>query len=285
MKTLRLKLLGIAGILLLASCAQKNKKAEMAPETVVEAVEKAPVYDTNRPETVLAAVEYAHGGWNNLWKKGDVEYTYNYQSSANGKADVSVERYIFGSEVSYGNYSQHQINFMQDNDDKVIQYFNGDETTVLVNGEENQNQELLAVSDFLRRTNYYWFTMHYKLNDKGTTAEYVGQETFNGITYDKILVSYDAQITGKEQNDAYLVFVNPETKLIDRFFFSLPFFGIDDTVIAANYEYENIDGQLISTKRSYFMPSEEGYSEEPNLVQTLTDIKFENGFTAETIRQ
>ncbi|WP_190809476.1 DUF6503 family protein [Flagellimonas sp. S3867] len=258
---------------------------EKVSNTVIETVVEEPIYDTNHPETILAAVEHAHGGWNGLWKKGDVEYTYDYRSPSTGKADVSLERYIFGSEVSYGNYSQHQINFMQDNDDKVIQYFNGDEIAVLVNGEESQNPALSAVSDFLRRTNYYWFTMHYKLNDKGTKVKYLGQEEYNGKTYDKIDVSYDAEVTGKEQNDSYIVLVNPETKLIDRFFFSIPFLGVNEPVIAANYEYENIDGQLISTKRFYFMPSEQGYPEEPNLVQTLTDIKFGNGFTVENIQQ
>ncbi|WP_420601561.1 DUF6503 family protein [Flagellimonas sp.] len=285
MKTPNLKLLAITCALLLSSCGPKDNKAATVETKMVETVVKEPVYDTNRPETILAAIEYAHGGWNGLWKKGDVEYTYDYRSPETGKADVSLERYIFGSEISYGNYGQHQINFMQDSNDKVIQYFDGNETTVLVNGDENQNPELLGVSDFLRRTNYYWFTMHYKLNDKGAKAKYLGQEDYKGKTYDKIEVSYDAEVTGKEQNDSYIILVNPETKLIDRFFFSIPFLGVDEPVIAANYEYENIDGQLISTKRSYFMPSEQGYSEEPSLIQTLKNIKFGNGFTAETIQQ
>nr|WP_299070236.1 DUF6503 family protein [uncultured Allomuricauda sp.] len=285
MKTLRIKLFTIASILLLASCGQKAKKMEVTTEDISGAVLPEPIYDTNEPKTILAAVAHAHGGWNDLWKKKDVEYTYDYRVPSNGKADISTERYIFDSEASFGKYSQHEINIMPDKDGEVTQCFDGKETMVMVNGEKNEDPQLIAVSDFLRRANYYWFTMAYKLNDKGTVAKYLGQEEYNGKMYDKVHVTYDPEVTGKEQNDIYILYVNPETKMIDRFFFSLPFLGVEEPVIIANYEYEDIDGQLISTKRSYFMPSEQGYPEEPGLVQTMTNVKFNNGFTIETLMQ
>ena len=46
-----------------------------------------------------------------------------------------------------------------------------------------------------------------------------------------------------------------------------------------------IEGQKVATKRSIFMPSPDGYSETPNLVQTLTNVKFGNGFTKENLMQ
>lgn len=283
MKTLNVKLFTITSILLLASCGQKAKKMDAAAEEISETVSNEPIYDTNEPKTILASVAHAHGGWNNLWKKRDVEYTYDYR--AGDKADVSTERYIFDSEASYGKYSQHQINIMPNEEGEIIQCFNGKETVVMVNGEKTEDPQLLGVSDFLRRANYYWFTMPYKLNDKGTVAKYLGQEEYDGKVYDKVHVTYNPEVTGKEQNDIYILYVNPETKLVDRFFFSLPFLGVEEPVIIANYEYEDIDGQMISTKRSYFMPSEQGYSDEPNLVQTMTNVKFGNGFTQETLMQ
>ncbi|MEO9510596.1 MAG: DUF6503 family protein [Flavobacteriaceae bacterium] len=258
---------------------------ENVVEDVSKMVSNEPVYDTTRPKTILAAVAQTHGGWNDLWKKKDVEYTYDYRYTANDIADVSIERYIFDSEASYGKYDQHQINIMPDKEGEVIQCFDGNETVVMVNGKKTEDPKLLGVSDFLRRANYYWFTMPYKLNDKGTVAKFLGQEEYNGTMYDKIHVTYDPTVSGKEQNDIYILYVNPETKLIDRFYFSLPFLGVEEPIIIANYKYEDIDGQLISTKRSYFMPSPEGYSEEPNLVQTMTNVKFNNGFTIETLMQ
>lgn len=254
-------------------------------ERAKELISNEPAYDTSKPKTILAAVAQAHGGWNDLWKKGDVEYTYDYRNTANNMADVSVERYIFDSEASFGKYSQHQINVMPDKEGEVVQCFDGKESLVLVDGTKSEDPKLVGTSDFLRRANYYWFTMPYKLNDKATVAKYLGQEDYNGTTYDKVHVTYDPEITGKEQNDIYIVYINPETKLIDRFYFSLPFLGIEEPIIIANYEYEDIDGQLVSTKRSYFMPSPEGYSEEPNLVQTMTNVTFNNGFTVENLMQ
>ncbi len=285
MKTFRLAPMALLVLFLVAACAEKAKKTETTSEEMAVKVPEAPVYDTTKPKTILAAVAHAHGGWNDLWKKGDVEYTYDYRLPSNGKADISVERYIFNSEASYGKYTQHEINVMPEKEGEVVQCFDGKETIVLANGEKVENPEVLATGDFLRRANYYWFTMPYKLNDKGTVATYLGQEDFNGTAYDKVEVTYDPEVTGKEQNDIYILYVNPETKLIDRFYFSLPFLGVQEPVIIADYEYEDIDGQLISTKRSYFIPSEEGYAEEPSLVQTMTKVKFGNGFTEETLMQ
>ena len=88
----------------------------------------------------------------------------------------------------------------------------------------------------------------------------------------------------KEQNDIYMLYVNPETKVIDRFYFSLPFLGVNDPVFIADYEYEDVDGQLISTKRTYYLPNEQGaYEDDPSLVQTMTNVTFGNGFTVENL--
>jgi len=277
-------LLFVTSLFLLVSCAEKKEKKQEMVDAQKEMASTELTYDINNPETILAAVAKASGGWNNLWKKKDVQYTYDYRY-ADGKADISTERYIFDSEASYGKYTKHEINVRPDQKGVVVQYFNGNETIVEVDGKKMDVPELVGVSDFLRKANYYWFTMPYKLNNKATIAKYLGQEEYNGIQYDKVEVSYDPAITGKEQNDMYIIYVNPETKLIDRFYFSLPFLGVNEPVIIANYFYENIKGQMISTKRTYFMPSENGYSEEPNLIQTLTDITFDNNFSAENLME
>ena len=104
MKTQSLQLLAFASIILLTSCVQKAKETETQAEQAETMVEKAPVYDTNQPETLLKAVAYSHGGWGDLWKKGDVQYTYDYRTP-DGKADVSLERYMFRNEASLGKYT------------------------------------------------------------------------------------------------------------------------------------------------------------------------------------
>lgn len=285
MKTQHLMTSLVGASLLWAMACKESPKTDNK-ETTQEVVAQAPVYSTDNPQSMLASIEFAHGGWNDLWGKKDVEYTYDYRYPSNGKADVSTERYMFNSEASYGTYEQHEINVMPETPGKVSQFFNGTETLVMHDGKKVEDPQALGTGDFLRRANYFWFVMPYKLNDKGTIASYQGQETYNGKNYDKLHVTYDPEITGKEQNDIYILYVNPETKRIDRFYFSLPFLGVNDPVIVANYEYEKVDGQLIATKRSYFMPNDKGeYGEAPNIVQTLSNIKFNNGFTAETIME
>lgn len=284
MKTKNFRILTLLALLLFASCAEKTKKTDESAETVVEEMEKAPVYDTNDPQSVLAAIEYAHGGWGDLWKKEDVQYTYTYHNPVADKTDISTERYSFGNEASYGHYTKHEINVMPNVEGEVTQFFDGEQTIVMVNGEKTEDPQGNAVGDFLRRANYFWFVMPYKLNDIGTITTYEGQEEFEGTTYDKLKVTYDPEITGKEQNDIYILYVNPQTKMINRFFFSLPFLGVNEPALIAHYEYEDVDGQKLATRRTYFLPNENGeYGEEPSLVQTLTDITFNNGFTVENM--
>ncbi|MGB5821262.1 MAG: DUF6503 family protein [Saonia sp.] len=285
MKTQNLiMLLVLSSILLLGACKEKNTKLETPSETT-EVMVKTPVYKTDDPQSILASIEYAYGGWNDLWGKKDVQYTYDYRYP-DGKADISTERYVFDSEASFGNYERHEINTLPDSEGSVVQYFDGTKTMVIHNGEKMEDPQTVGTGDFLRRANYFWFVMPYKLNDVGTIASYMGQEEYNGKMYDKVKITYDPEITAKEQNDTYILYVDPDTKLIDRFYFSLPFLGVSDPVIIANYEYEDIEGQKVATKRTYFMPNEKGeYGENPNIVQTLTDISFNNGFTSESIME
>lgn len=278
-----LKILSIFTLIFFISCAEKAKKEVEKMEEITVEVDMTPKYDTSNPQSILKAIEYAHGGWNDLWKKKDVQYTYNYYSTDTEKTDLSTERYIFKNEASFAHYTQHEINVMPEVDGTISHSFDGTNTVVFIDGEKTEDAQGNAVGDFIRRANYFWFVMPYKLNDKGTITSYMGQEALNGITYDKLHITYDPVLTGKEQNDIYILYVNPETKLIDRFYFSLPFMGVNEPIIIAYYEYADINGQMIATKRNYFMPSPEGYAEEPNLVQTLTDISFNNGFTPETI--
>lgn len=280
----KVSFLALASLIFFGSCAEQAKKSAETVEAAAEKVmeKAAPAYDTSDPKTILASIAHAHGGWGDLWSKKDVEYVYEYRQ-ADGKADISTERYIFSNEASFAKYTQHDVNVMPDHKGDVMQHFDGETTKVMADGKEMEDPQVVGVGDFLRRANYFWFTMPYKLGDDGINADYMGQEEYNGVTYDKVNVTYDASVTGKEQNDTYVLYVNPDTKMVDRFYFSIPFMGLNDPLIIANYQYENIDGQKIATKRTYFMPSPDGYGDEPSLVQTLTNVKFNNGFTNENI--
>jgi len=248
-----------------------------------EPAEAEITYDTSDPATVIQAIEAAAGGWDNLWELKDVEFTYTYHQLADDKKDVSTERYLFDTEHSWAKYDSHQINVFPETPGEVIQCYDGKQKAeVMLDSEKLTDEQAIGTAQFLRKANYFWFVMNFKLDNPGSSYKSLGQEIVKGTTYDKVKVSYDSEITGKAQNDTFVLFVNPETKLVDRFLFSLPLWEIMEPVLLMEVEYSEVNGLMLPTKRRAYMPDEEGnYSEEPMLVQTTTDIKFNNGFTAE----
>ncbi len=268
----------LAIVILLNLTACKEKKSQITEEK-----DTAPKLDLTDPSALLAAVEKAHGGWNHLRSKNDVEYHYEYTMSE-GAADISTERYIFDDEISFGHYTRHEINTLPTENGIVTHLFDGKKTKITLNGSTIEKERTIALAEFVRRANYFWFVMPYKLNDPGTIAKYIGTEVYNDITYSKLEVTYDPATTGKAENDIYILHINPATLLIDRFYFSLPFAGINAPVILAEYTYEMVEGQKLATNRIYFLPDAKGaYGESPSITQALSQIKFNNGFTDKNI--
>lgn len=261
----------------LLACKQAEKQG------VAEKQIESPKIDFTNPKNILEAVEAAHGGWNHLRSKNDVEYHYEY-TIPEGKADISTERYIFDGEVSFGNYARHEINTVPTEKGIVTHLFNGENTTMTLNGDTIEKERTIAIAEFVRRANYFWFVMPYKLNDPGTIAKFLDTEVHNNITYTKLQVTYDATTTGKAENDIYILYINPETLLIDRFYFSLPFLSINAPVILAEYTYEMVGGQKLAKSRDYYLPKKDGtYNTSPSITQKLSNIKFNNGFTIDNI--
>ena len=264
-------------VLNLIACKQTDKQVVSEKKAVITEI------DLTAPTVLLAAIEKAHGGWNHLRSKKDVAYHYEYTMPV-GDADISTERYIFDDEISFGYYTRHEINTLPTENGIVTHLFDGEKTKVTLNGDSIEKERTVAIAEFVRRANYFWFVMPYKLNDPGTIAKYLGTEEHNKITYFKLEVTYDAEVTGKEENDIYILYINPDTYLIDRFYFSLPFLRINAPVILAEYTYKLVEGQKLATNRIYFLPDAKGaYGEIPSITQTLSQIKFDNGFTKENI--
>lgn len=268
----------VATVTLLNLTACKENKPQ-----ITEDKETAQKIDLTTPSVLLAAINKAHGGWNHIQSKKDIEYHYEY-TVPEGQADISTERYIFENEISFGHYTRHEINTLPTEKGIVTHLFDGDKTKVTLNGNIIEKERTLAIAEFVRRANYFWLVMPYKLNDPGSIAKYLGTEVHNDISYYKLEVTYDADVTGKEKNDIYILYVNPDTYLIDRFYFSLPFLGINAPVILAEYTYETVEEQKLATNRIYFLPDAEGtYGKSPSITQTLSQITFNNGFTQENI--
>lgn len=245
-------------------------------------------FTTNESETdpksksLLKALVAVNGGWQKLASKKDIEFTYVYHDFTKGK-DVSKERYIFDGEVSWGEYEQHEVNILPKSKGLVRQFKKDGISKVTLEGKHVTTEEAIKSADFFRSVNYFWLTMMYKLEDPGTIHKYLGQETIDGIKYDRVSLTYDSNRTGKKVNDEYILYFNPKTHLIDQFMFSLLAWGITKPVLRMELNYELVEGVHVATKRTVFAPKKTG--EYFRLGEFISkDIKFNNGFTVESLK-
>ena len=231
---------------------------------------------------LLDALVSVNGGYEQLAAKKDVQFHYVYDNFDKGK-DVSTERHIFDGEHSWASYEQHDLNVMPGQKGVALQSLIDGTPALTLDGKSITDPKAIGGTVFLRKVNFYWFTMMYKLKDPGTNYKYLGTEKVGDITYDKVSLTYNADVTKKEKNDEYILFFNPNTHLIDQFFFSLPDWGIDKPILKMTLSYETIDGLLITTVRKGFMPNETG-GYMPIGVYTFSEIKFNNGFKKEDFK-
>ena len=232
---------------------------------------------------LIDALVAVNGGYEKLASKKDVQFTYIYDNFDNGR-DVSTERHIFNGEHSWGSYKEHKRNVLPEKEGLAVQSLVYGKPTLSLDGMEITDEKALGGTVFLRKVNFYWFTMMYKLKDPGTNYKHLGTEEINGILYDKVSLIYNADVTKKEKNDEYILYFNPKTHLIDLFFFSLPDWGINEPILKMTLDYEVVDGLYISTVRKSFGPNEKG-EYQLNGAYTFKDITFNNGFKAEDFVQ
>ena len=244
----------------------------------------ASVAQTDSKSTELIdALVAVNGGYEKLASKKDVQFTYIYDNYDQGR-DVSTERHIFNGEHSWGSYKEHKRNVLPDKEGLAVQSLVYGKPTLSLDGMEIKDEKALGGTVFLRKVNFYWFTMMYKLKDPGTNYKHLGMEEINGIQYDKVSLIYDADVTKKEKNDEYILYFNPKTHLIDLFFFSLPDWGINEPILKMTLDYEVVDGLYISTMRKSFGPNEKG-EYQLNGAYSFKDITFNNGFKPEDFVQ
>lgn len=232
----------------------------------------------SKSSELLDALTEVNGGYKKLAAKKDVQFTYIYDNLNLGR-DVSTERHIFNGEHSWGSYKEHKRNVLPDKEGLAIQSLVHGKPALTLDGKPINDEAALNGTVFLRRVNFYWFTMMYKLKDPGTIYSYLGTEEVNGVMYDKVHLTYDAAVTGKKNNDEYILYFNPTTHLIDQFFFSLPDWGIAEPILKMTLQYEKVDGIYLTTVRKSFMPDESG-TYQMNGIYTFKDIQFNNGFKA-----
>ena len=223
--------------------------------------------------SIIEEVVEANGGMEAFKAKNSVQYTYIYRTP-DGKEDISIEKYSFDGEKSWAKYTKRQYTAPEVKGE-LVQVFDGQTTRAYIDGKESKDESLVKTSDFLRKTNYYWFAMMFKLLDPGMIYDYEGTRTIERTTYDTVRITYEPGIG--DVSDTYILFVNPKTKLIDRFLFTVMDFGIKDPLLMT-VEYEEVEGLKIPALRKYTKGSWKGLPSEPNPSWTdeiTTNVKFD----------
>jgi len=221
------------------------------------------------------------GDYSKLRAKNDVSFNYVYDNFDAGK-DVSQERLIFDGEQSWASYSTHQRNVLPKQEGVAEQSLINGVPQLTLNGKFVTDKEALGATVFIREVNPFWFTMIYKLKDNGTIYKHMGTEEVDGTVYDKVSLKYNNAVTGKVADDEYILYFNPNTHLIDLFYFSLPAFGVNAPILKMTLSYDVIEGIYIPTTRESFGPNPETGEYQLGGRYTFKEIKFNNGFTAES---
>ncbi len=229
------------------------------------------------PKGLVEQMVAAIGGIDKLHSLKDVEYTYTYQDLTTNQKDVSIERYIFEGELSWAKFETREKVVLPQMPGEMFQGYNGSESWMTIDGKLVEGDPQMAkFCDFLRKTNYYWFTMMFKLLDPGLNYEYNGTKNVNGIDYNLVKIAFGEGIG--DAQDTYVLYINPETKLVDQFLFTVMDFGAAEPRLM-KVEYEEVQGVKLPARRKYVRANWQGEPQNDEWTAEIsTNIKFNNGF-------
>ncbi len=228
--------------------------------------------DAEARELVAQAVR-AMGGSDAFYALEDVQYEYRYYSPERDVRNTSIERYIFDGELSWARYSEYGSMGLEG---EVTESYNGSTFLLLHNGKALEDTEKLNLTRFMRKTNYYWFAMMFKLLDPGLIYKYEGSRTIDGRQYDLVKISFEDQVG--DAQDTYLLYINKSTKLVDQFLFTVMAFGMREPLLM-QVQYQTIKGLKIPAKRKYVKSNWQGEIIGTQWTTAEWDnIRFSNGF-------
>jgi len=221
-------------------------------------------------EVIAQSIE-AIGSSQHFYNKKTVTYDYEYRApeGPNAITLVGQETYLFNGELSYASYTTHSLTGANG---KVVEGYNGKDAWVTFDGKVSTDEQANGVARFLRKTNYYWFAMFYKLLDPGVNHEFLSDQTVNGNQYKRIKITFGDNVG--DGQDTYVIYVNKKTQLIDQFLFTIVGFGVTDPFLMT-FDYQTIDGIKVPAKRKYIEADWEGNIKgKAHYITNWTNIKF-----------
>ena len=258
----------------LISCKENTSKQ---PEDTTNRNQKEiPLNFQNKGHELVYNMVQKVGGYDKWADKKNVKYKYTYKTP-DSKTDISYEKYQFEGELSYGKYEQHERTLPELNGE-MEQGYDGKEFWLKIDGDTVSDEKALKRVAFNRPTNYYWFTMMPKLLDPGIVYESLGDTTIADKSYDIVKVSFES--SDDKPKDIYQLYINKKTSMVDQFLFTVADFGIMDTPLLMQVQYETIDSLKIPTRRKYKKSTwNADVSDAPWIEVYWTDIKFNTDIT------
>ncbi|WP_394748872.1 hypothetical protein [Spongiimicrobium salis] len=235
-------------------------------------------------KTLINKVVEANGGKKALYNLKDVSYDYIFKVKDNNLADVSKERYIFDGEVSFAEYTKRQVFVLpQMPGKKYTQFFDGKNSISKMDGKIITDEQAVFLGHIFRKTNYYWFTMMFKLSDPGVNHKMLPSRNLDGITYKVVEMSFGDNI-GESSKDRYILYINPETYRVDQFLYNATGYGITEPFIT-KVRYEKIEGIYLPTYRKYAPADWDGNVLKESWTEEFSkNVKFNNGYNLENIQ-
>ena len=232
---------------------------------------------------LITKVVEANGGINALHKLKDVSFDYTFRVAENNVVDVSKERYIFNGEISFAQYIQRQVYALPKMEGKHTQFYNGTKTVSKLDNKVITEEQPAYIGHALRKTNYYWFAMMFKLLDPGVNHKLLPTRKVNGITYKIVEMTFGEKVG--ETSDRYILYINPKTYRIDQFLYTALGFGVTEPSLM-QLKYEKIKGIYLSTYRKYAPADWNGNVIKESWTEQLTqNVEFNNDFDLESIRR
>ncbi len=222
----------------------KNRETQTLQPDEVIAVNKP--YFQNRGHELIYEMTEKTGSYQDLLDQKDVVYNYTYRTP-DQKEDISTESYIFDGELSHGSYIIHERT-LPDLNGKMQQGYNGKDFWLKLNEQENTENSAIESVVLTRKTNFYWFAVMQKLLDPSIIYKYLGEKSVDGETYEVVKITF--KTAGDEVADSYQLYINPVTKLVDQFLFTVVSKNVSDPLLM-RVTYEKFNNILIATYRKY----------------------------------
>ena len=141
---------------------------------------------------LIAETMDALGGQQNFYNLGSVSYDYEYQDPNTGLHLKGREAYMFDGELSRSDFETHTM--LAPKGGQVTEGYDGNDFWVTIDGQAVDTDQAKGFARFLRKTNYYWFTMFFKLLDDGVNQKFVGSKTVNGKDYNMVKITFGENI-------------------------------------------------------------------------------------------